>query len=281
MRDTLGVGTCSFSRFSHSHFPDLSLHGLHNGAKSVARALSFARGGGDIKGGERTPRWRCGGPVQELVKGTCHSRLLPAKVFLGRSSCSEGISSLLCIPRLAVYSISVRSFYPECLSAQLAPPDRFGRASRGLLGTPGPVGYCFVGLRHLGSGFPGGRTAIRRRHGSFSHITPPGCPQCVCTAFPQMQRAAQEEVSSHTERVWHTALGALFAVAPRHPGDGHWRDSRILSAAHRSWRKAVTELYPGLLRFLAKAALRSGSNACKEARWVSYGPAFPLISLEG
>lgn len=74
---------------------------------------------------------------------------LVAKVFLP-SSCSEGISSLLCIPSLAVCSISVGSSSPECFSAQLAPPDRFGRASRGLLGTPGPAGYCFVGLRHLG-----------------------------------------------------------------------------------------------------------------------------------
>lgn len=154
--------------------------------------------------------------MQELVRGTCHSRL-PA-TFLLPSYRSEGISSLLCVPRLAVCSISVRSFYPECPSAQLAPPDRFGRASRGLLGTLGPAGYCFVCLRHLGSGFPGGCTAIRRRHGSISHITPPGCPQCVCTAFPQMQRAAQEEVSSHTERVWHTALRArcsrLLPVTP-------------------------------------------------------------------
>jgi hypothetical protein len=74
---------------------------------------------------------------------------LVAKVFLPSSWC-EGISSLLCIPSWSVCSISVDSFYPECFSAQLAPPDRFGSASRGLLGTPGPDGYCFVCLRHLG-----------------------------------------------------------------------------------------------------------------------------------
>jgi len=194
MRDTLGVGTCSFSRFSHSHFPDLSRHGLHYGAKSVARALSFARGGGDIKGGlalvamaVRRPCARVGSGDVSLAAAR-ESPPLP-------SSRSEGISSLLCVPRLAVCSISVRSFYPECPSAQLAPPDRFGRASRGLLGTPGPAGYCFVGLRYLGiwvSRVSRGHQATSRKR--LPHNTPLGCPQCVDIAFPNCSELQTKEV---------------------------------------------------------------------------------------
>jgi len=95
MRDTLGVGTCSFSRFSHSHFPDLSRHGLHYGAKSVARALSFARGGGDIKGGlafvvmvVRRPCARVGsGDVSLAAARDIPPALLPQRGYLKSSLC--------------------------------------------------------------------------------------------------------------------------------------------------------------------------------------------------
>lgn len=167
---------------------------------------------------------------------------LVAKVFLP-SSCSEGISSLLCIPSLAVSSISVGSSSPECFSAQLA-AGASGSFWACLQGITGHARASRVLFRRLETPWHLGLQGVARPSRTcLPHNTHPGCPQCVGIAFPNCSELQTQEVSSHTERVSQTACeAACFAAAPRHPySDGQWRGSRILSAAHRSWRKAVHE----------------------------------------